>query len=61
MSKVEWWGCTCTLSDTPVGEVSDIAWIRNVGHYSIVLVNEIAELLAYSKLLRLLRRKDARA
>ena len=58
MSKVKWWGCVHTLSDTPVGEVSDIAWIRNVGH-SHTLVREIAELLAYSKLLRLLVREQS--
>ena len=58
MSKVEWWGCVHTLSDTPIGEVSDIAWIRNAGH-SHTLVREIAELLAYSMLLKLLIRRQS--
>ena len=64
MSNVERWGCVYMLSDTPVGEVSEIIWIRNVGH-SLTLAREIAELLAYNKLLRLLRKKasglDSRA
>ena len=60
MDKIERVGCVCVLADTPVGEVSDMVWMRNVGH-SLSLVNEIAELLAYSKLLRLLRKRDATA
>lgn len=63
MEKVERLGCVCTLSDTPVGEVADSAWMRNVGTYSqsLSLIAEIARLLAFSKLLRLLQRRAARA
>ena len=59
MSEVERVGCVFTLSDTPVGEVSDIVWIRNVGSYSqsLTLVRKFAELLACNKLLRLLRKR----
>ena len=55
--RVEFWGCTVTLSDTPVGEVSAIARARNVAH-SLSIVQEIGELLAWSKLLRLLRKRS---
>ena len=48
-------GCVVTIYDTPVGEVSEIASVRNVA-YSASIVREIAELLAWSKLLRLLLR-----
>ena len=60
MSNVERWGCVCTLSDTSVGEVSEIVWIRNVVH-SLSLVQKIAELLVCSKLLRLLRKRSTGA
>ena len=56
MKSVEVWGCVATISDTPVGEVSEIVKVRNVAH-SLSLVMEIGELLAWSKLLRLLRRR----
>ena len=56
LKYVERWGCTVTLENTPVGEVSEIITIRNVA-YSETLVGEIAEFMAYCKLLRLLRRK----
>ena len=55
MKNVERRGCVVTLVDTPVGEVSGIATIREMGAY--VDIAEIAELMAYSKLLRLLMRK----
>ncbi|MXZ90985.1 MAG: hypothetical protein F4W95_11595 [Chloroflexi bacterium] len=55
MEKSEERGCVVTLSETPVGEVSDVATVRNTG--ACVDVGEIAELLVYSKLLRLLKRK----
>ena len=58
--NVELWGCVVTLVDTPVGEVSGVARIRNVT-YSETLVGEIAELMAYCKLLRLLQRERAKA
>lgn len=54
LKKVEVWGCTVTISDTPVGEVSETVRVRNVAH-SLSLVMEIGELMAWSKLLRLLR------
>ena len=56
MKKVEVWGCVVAISDTPVGEVSEIAKVRNVDH-SLSLVMEIGDLLAWNKLLRLLRRQ----
>ncbi len=55
--KVEVWGCTVTISDTPVGEVSATARVRNVAH-SLSIVHEIGELLAWSKLLRRLRKRS---
>ena len=57
--NVDLWGCVVTLENTPVGEVSEEVTIRNVD-YSITLVGEIAELMAYCKLLRLLRREQER-
>lgn len=56
---VELWGCVVTLEDTPVGEVSEVVTMRNVA-YSETLVREIAELMVYCKLLRLLRREQGR-
>ena len=56
MKRVEVWGCEVTIFDTPVGEVSEIAKVRNVGN-SLSLVNDIGELMAWSKLLRLLLRR----
>ena len=53
--RVEVWGCTVTLSHTPIGEVSATVKVRNVAH-GLSLVMEIGELMAWSKLLRLLRR-----
>lgn len=55
MKRVEFWGCIATVSETPVGEVSVRVRVRNVAH-SLSLVMEISELLAWSKLLRLLPR-----
>ena len=55
--RVELWGCTVTLSDTPVGTVSATARVRNVAH-SLSIVQEIGELLAWGKLLRLLRKRS---
>ena len=54
--KVELWGCTVTLGDTPVGDVSTTVTMRNVA-YSITLVQEIGELAAWSKLLRKLQNR----
>ena len=53
--RIEVWGCTVTLGDTPVGDVSATVKMRNVAH-SITLVNEIGELVAWSRLLRRLRK-----
>ena len=53
--RVEVWGCTVTISDTPIGEVSATVRVRNVAH-ALSLVMEIGELMAWSKLRRLLRR-----
>ena len=63
MSRVESVRCVCTLSYPEAGEISDVAWMRNVGAYSqsLSLVQEIAELLARNKLLRLLRKRATRA
>ena len=59
MKYVERLGCEVTLLDTPIGEVSETAWMRNIGysfqHTSVV--KEIAELLAWTKVARLLKRK----
>lgn len=59
MKDVERVGCVYTLLDTPVGEVSETAWMRNIGHYSqcLVITQDIAELLVWTKLSRLLRRQ----
>ena len=54
LKKVECWGCVVTLLDTPAGDVSSTAKVRNVTH-SLSYLSDIAELLAYSKLLRLLQ------
>ena len=54
--KVEVLGCVVTISNTPVGEVSELVKVRNVA-YSASLVTEIGQLMAWSKLLRLLRRR----
>ena len=56
LKKGDVWGCVVTISDTLVGEVSEIVKVRNVAH-SLSLVIEIGELMAWSKLLRLLRRR----
>lgn len=47
-------GCIYSLK-TSLGEVSEIAWMRNVGNLSqtFVIVQNIAELLVYAKALRL--------
>ena len=53
MKRVEVRGCEVILSDTPVSEVSVIAKVRNVVN-SMSLAEEIANLMAWIKLLRLL-------
>ena len=55
LKRVKVWGCVVTISDTPLGELTEIVRMRNVAH-SLSLVIEIGELMAWSKLLRLLRR-----
>ena len=57
MEDVEEQGCAVTISDTPVEEVSEVVRIRSVA-YSISLVREIAELLAWYKVLRLLQPRN---
>ena len=54
LKNVKVWGCVVTISDTPLGELTETVKVRNVAH-SLSLVIEIGELLAWSKLLRLLR------
>ena len=49
-------GGLATLFDTPVGEVSEIFMMRNVSDYAPSLVHAIADLMVWSKLLRLLGR-----
>ncbi len=49
-------GCLVTIFDTPVGEVSEIFKMRNLGYSAPSLVRDIGDLMAWSKLLRLLRR-----
>ena len=56
MKKVEVWGCEVTISDTPIGDVSETVRVRNVAH-SLSLAMEVGELMAWSKLLRLLHRR----
>ena len=57
MKRVSEVRCVCTL-ETSIGEVSDVARMRNVGDIgqTYVIVKNIAELLAYSKALRRVRR-----
>ena len=52
--KVKRVGCEYKLRETPVGDVSAIAWMRNLGDYWIV--HNIAELLVSTKLLRLVKK-----
>lgn len=54
IKTVDSWGCIASISETPVGEVSAMAMVRN--NTCHISVYDIAELLAYSKLLRLIRR-----
>ena len=51
--------CICTLFDTPIGEVSEVAIMRNVGDLSqnLSLIKEIAELLVWAKYARILSKK----
>jgi len=58
MDEADRIGSVCSL-DTSIGEVSDIAWMRNVENFSqsMRIVKSIAELLAYEKCLRLLNRR----
>ena len=58
MDKAVRIGSVCSLN-TSIGEVSDIAWMRNVGNFSqsMRIVKSVAELLAYEKCLRLLNRQ----
>ena len=50
-------GCVFSLK-TSIGEVSEIAWVRNIGNYSqsLVVSEKIAELMVYLKTLRLAKR-----
>ena len=59
MKNVEEVKCTYTVFDTPIGEVSNVAWMRNIGDYSkcLLIIRDIAELLAWKKILRLLQRR----
>ena len=54
---VERVGSECILLDTPMGDISATARMRNIGNYStcIGITTELAELLAWFKLARLLR------
>ena len=62
MQKVREIKCVCTL-ETSIGEVSDVARMRNVGDIgqTLVIVKNVAELLAYSKALRLVRRRASQS
>ena len=55
LKAAEWNGCVYKLLDTPIGEISQVGWMRNFGTFGIV--QEIAELLCWTKLSRLLRRQ----
>ena len=59
MKHVERLGCQFILVDTPVGEVSATAWIRNIGYtmQHLPLVKEIAELFVWIKMSRLLSKR----
>ena len=59
MKDMEEVTCTYTIFDTPIGEVSDVAWMRNIGDYSrcLCIITGIAELLVWKKILRLLGRR----
>ncbi len=54
-------GSECTLFDTPVGDISATAWMRDIGDYSPgrSITRELAELLGWSKLARLLHSSKA--
>ena len=54
-NTVERWGCTAVFVDTPFGEVSASATIRNIDPDAHSIVREIAELLALRKLLNCYR------
>ena len=56
LERADWQGCVVTLRDTPVGDVSEVVQVRNLGCGDIIL-SDVAELMAWSKLLRLLRRR----
>ena len=56
LDRAEVCGCLVTIFDTPVGEVSEIFKMRNLGYSAPSLVSDIGDLMAWSKLLRLLRR-----
>ena len=49
-------GAVATFYDTPVGEVSELCQLRDVGYASGAMAFDIAELMVWRKLLRLLRR-----
>ena len=51
---IEFWGCVATYPNTPIGEVSDVVKVRNVGHDAMMVAKEIAELMVMCKVLRLL-------
>ena len=57
LRRVSALGCVVTVPNTPVGEVSEVAKIRNVANgYSLVI--EIARWMTWNKLLRILLRRD---
>ena len=53
-SPFNWIGCEFTIRDTPLGSVSANAWVRNWENYSVLIVQDTAELVAWIKLSRLL-------
>lgn len=59
--RVERVGSECTLFETPVGDISATAWMRDIGKYSpgVNITRELAELLAWLKLTRLLSSSSA--
>ena len=53
-SPFNWIGFEFTIRDTPLGSVSANAWVRNWENYSVLIVQDTAELVAWIKLSRLL-------
>ncbi len=62
MKEVVEVGCVYTLL-TSVGEISDSAKMRNVGDFgqALVIVVNVAEMLAYAKTLRIVQRHGIEA